>query len=161
MKILVTLFTLVGFANFATSADFSYEGVAYVPSHSHQATDASPANVRHFDAIDTVKADRVVVYSASWCGPCQRLKPILATLKREGYRVEQFDIDKHADKLKYDHKLVPSIYFLRGDTIVKKETGCRSKEHILKTLTIKPSQGTSISIKQRTHTDSEPSVYRY
>ncbi len=90
------------------------------------------------DSNDNSKADRIVVYSASWCIPCQRLKPIVKSLKQEGYRVEYFDIDKDSDKLKYDHRAVPTIYFLRGETVVKKETGYRTREHIVGLLRLNP-----------------------
>lgn len=59
------------------------------------------------------RGDALVVYSASWCGPCQRLKPKLIRLKSLGYRVEIRDIDK----LKpgdYKPKMVPAIYFFDG-----------------------------------------------
>jgi thioredoxin 1 len=76
------------------------------------------------------KADRIVVYSATWCGPCRRLKPILMSLKNEGYKVEYRDVDKDRNRLTYAYKALPTIYFVRNDTVIKKETGYRSEKHI-------------------------------
>lgn len=80
------------------------------------------------------KANRIVVYTASWCGPCQRLKPVLISLKQEGYQVVYRDIDRDAERLQYAYTAVPSIFYLHDKTVIKKETGYRSKEQIKKTL---------------------------
>ena len=87
------------------------------------------------------KADRIVVYSASWCPPCQRLKPVIATLKREGYRVEYRDVDRDANRLIYPYTAVPTIFFLRDDAVIKLETGFRSKEQITQTLVMETDRG--------------------
>ena len=80
------------------------------------------------------KADQLVVYSASWCPPCQRLKPVLQALQQEGYRVVSRDVEKESDQLKYDYQRLPTIYFLAGEEVVKQETGFRDKEQIKESL---------------------------
>jgi thioredoxin 1 len=76
------------------------------------------------------KADRIVVYSATWCGPCRRLKPVLMSLKNEGYKVEYRDVDKDRKRLTYAYKALPTIFFVRNDAVIRKETGYRSEKHI-------------------------------
>ena len=34
-------------------------------------------------------------FTASWCGPCQQMNPIVHKLAREGFPVQQVDIDKN------------------------------------------------------------------
>ncbi len=80
------------------------------------------------------KANQIVVYTASWCSPCQRLKPVLMSLKKEGYKVVYRDVDRDSDKLSYPYDVVPTIYFVRNDVVIKKETGYRTKEQIKKNL---------------------------
>jgi thioredoxin 1 len=80
------------------------------------------------------KANRIVVYSASWCRPCRQLKPVIGSLKDEGYQVVYQDVDKDNDQLKYKYTAVPTIFFLCGEVVIKKETGYRSKRHIKKML---------------------------
>jgi thioredoxin 1 len=79
-------------------------------------------------------ADQIVVYSATWCGPCQRLNPVLQSLKQEGYKVVHRDVDRDIDALKYEYGAVPTIFFVRNNVVIRAETGYRSKEHIKQTL---------------------------
>ena len=79
-------------------------------------------------------ADQIVVYSATWCGPCRQLSPVLRSLELEGYRVVHRDVDRDIDALEYQYDAVPTIYFVRNDEVIKTETGYRSKEEIKRTL---------------------------
>ena len=75
-------------------------------------------------------ADQIVVYSATWCMPCQRLQPILKSLQQEGYQVTHRDVDGDVDQLEYEYNAVPTIYFVRNHVVIETETGYRSKAHI-------------------------------
>lgn len=59
------------------------------------------------------KSDSLVVYSASWCGPCQILKPKLAKLKKLGFKIYILDVDK-LKKDQWRPKAVPTIQFFDG-----------------------------------------------
>ena len=76
------------------------------------------------------KADQIVVYSATWCSPCKRLHPVLKSLKQEGYKIVQRDVDRDISKLEYKYSAVPTIFFVRNNTVIKTETGYRSKAHL-------------------------------
>ena len=95
------------------------------------------------------KADKLVVISASWCTPCRALKPVLAALKKDGYDIEVYDADFDLDKVaeRYSNikrnpdptkvnewHAVPTIFYLRGDMIIKRETGYKTSLHIRDTL---------------------------
>lgn len=82
------------------------------------------------------KADRIVVYSATWCRPCRRLKPVLLMLQNEGYRVTYRDIDKDRNKLAYEFKSVPTIFFVRDNEVIRKETGFQTMREIKSKLQI-------------------------
>ena len=84
--------------------------------------------------IQPEMADQIVVYSATWCGPCQQLRPALQSLAQEGYTIVQQDVDRDIDALKYEYNAVPTIYFVRNNVVIKTETGYRSKKHIKQTL---------------------------
>jgi len=43
----------------------------------------------------------LIEYSASWCKPCQRMKPIVDRLKGEGYPIETRDFDKDRIRAKW------------------------------------------------------------
>lgn len=55
--------------------------------------------------------NKLLVFTASWCGPCQALKPTLSKLP-EG-SVIQYDIDTHQDmRAQYEIRAVPTIICL-------------------------------------------------
>lgn len=68
------------------------------------------------------KADTLIIYSATWCAPCQKMKPMLAKLRSQGYRVVSIDTDTHTSKqkmtawekasfLEFEPKKVPTLYW--------------------------------------------------
>lgn len=73
------------------------------------------------------KADTIVVRSATWCAPCQRMKPNWKTLKSEGYRVVVIDVNKPVWTKPEDEELVkkyaapedssvPDVYLINSST---------------------------------------------
>ena len=95
------------------------------------------------------KADRIVVLTATWCGPCQLMKPAILALKAQGYKVEYYDVDRDLEKLanKYSNikrvsgseelnhwSVVPTIFFVREDMIIKKIEGFTTAVKIRETL---------------------------
>ena len=99
----------------------------------------------------TDKADTVVVFSATWCGPCQVMKPIWKSLKKDGYRIVYIELDTNeihyaeedeytAEELatwrKLDHRSVPTCYLWNSTTekVIRKHVGLRTKGTIEKDL---------------------------
>lgn len=92
------------------------------------------------------RADKIVVYTATWCAPCQAFKPTLARLKRAGAKVEVHDIDDDGFKPEYTQVKraqadqltewwsVPTIFYLRDGVVIKRDDGMKSYRHIMKTL---------------------------
>ena len=36
-------------------------------------------------------------FTATWCGPCQKMSPLISRLKREGYPIKKVDVDQEPD----------------------------------------------------------------
>lgn len=94
------------------------------------------------------KADTLVVVTATWCRPCQLIKPTLIALKAQGYNIKIYDIDldtlppeysnikrvkSKSDKVN-EWNVVPTLFFIRGDDIIKKHEGYISRSKIRTTL---------------------------
>ena len=55
-------------------------------------------------------------YTASWCGPCQMLSPIMAELQNENSNVRftTVDVDQNAEEAKISNvRGVPTVMFLK------------------------------------------------
>ena len=50
---------------------------------------------------------RLEYYSASWCGPCKMVKPVIKKLQEEGLNINIVDIDK--DQMAASHKQISSV----------------------------------------------------
>jgi thioredoxin 1 len=64
---------------------------------------------------------RVLVFAASWCGPCQRQKPIVAAIRATGVEVQVIDIDADpAMARQYGVTEVPTlILYFDGQQILR------------------------------------------
>ena len=65
---------------------------------------------------DAVVRLKLVVFYATWCGPCQRAKPIVAQIEAAGVEVVRIDIDADSDMAeKYGVSSVPTFILYRND----------------------------------------------
>ena len=70
-------------------------------------------------------------YSASWCGPCKMVKPIVKSLQEEGLNIEMVDID--SNQTSASHKQIYSVptFILYDDGIeIGRVSGVPSEEDI-------------------------------
>lgn len=77
-----------------------------------------------------IKTGLVIVdFSATWCGPCRFLTPILE--KVQGAKIVKVDIDQdQALALKYRVSAVPKLIFFKDGVEVFEMLGLQSKEAI-------------------------------
>lgn len=73
----------------------------------------------------------VLFFNASWCGPCQQMKPIVTDLRREGYRLRDIDVDRHRDLAqKYGISAVPTFVFVENGSEVDRFSGGTSPDNL-------------------------------
>lgn len=74
---------------------------------------------------------KLLVFSATWCGPCKMFAPTYEDLKIQYDGVVQFEkYDAQADPeifAQYRVKSIPTILLLNGETIVQSYLGVQSK----------------------------------
>jgi len=80
----------------------------------------------------------VLFFNATWCGPCRQMKPIVAQMRRQGYRLRDVDVDRNrALAEKYSIRAVPTFVFLENGSEVNRVSGGTTAEH-LRALCAKP-----------------------
>ena len=80
-----------------------------------------------FDEVRKSKA-AVVDFSATWCGPCQMLAPILDELSGE---VDNVDVDENPDLAREFRIMnIPAVVALKDGQIVGQQIGFVPKEDL-------------------------------
>ena len=74
----------------------------------------------------------VVDFSATWCGPCKQLKPIVEELaaQYEGkVKIAHVDVDEARQAaMKYGVMSVPTVLYLKGGQVRDSQIGVLAKE---------------------------------
>ena len=89
----------------------------------------------NFDAI--IKSEKLVLidFSATWCGPCKTLAPILKQVKDnlgERITIIKIDVDKNQQLAsKYQIRGVPTMILFQNGNQLWRQSGVLSKEEII------------------------------
>ena len=74
-------------------------------------------------------------FTATWCGPCQRFKPIMQEVANEGHSVQFIDIDSQGDLAKqYNVRSVPTIVIEQNGSEINRLIGATTKQVVLENL---------------------------
>ena len=77
----------------------------------------------------------LINFTADWCGPCQQMKPILAEIENDGWRIVTVDIDRHADiASRYGVEKIPTYIAIRRGQVVGRITGLTTRQALLRLL---------------------------
>lgn len=89
-----------------------------------------------FDKIIWRDALTFIDFSASWCGPCQMMQPVIAKFRREmNGRVDVYEVDIDDRNMleivrRYHIQSVPTLIFFRRGEILWRESGRVGYEHL-------------------------------
>jgi thioredoxin 1 len=93
----------------------------------------------NFDA-EVLKADGPVLvdFTATWCGPCKALAPVVEKLAEESagkYKVGKLDIDEAPGVTqRYGIRGVPTVLVFKGGQKIDQHVGVTNRETLLKML---------------------------
>lgn len=74
----------------------------------------------------------VIDFSATWCGPCKKISPIIDELANEyegKVNILKYDVDNN-DELtaKFGIRNVPTVLFIKNGEVVDKHVGAATKD---------------------------------
>ena len=75
---------------------------------------------------------KILYFSATWCGPCKQLAPIVNNLVAEGFPITKIDVDSNPDlSTQYSIRSIPTMVVLDENGIeVNKAIGAISSDQI-------------------------------
>lgn len=76
---------------------------------------------------------KVLMFTASWCGPCQRTKPVFLALKEQvsDVQMELVDVDDKSDLAnQYGIRSVPTFVLLKEEQEVARMSGGSNQDKL-------------------------------
>ena len=92
-------------------------------------------NKNEFEKLFTESHALVCDFSASWCGPCKSLEPVLKKLEKDNQDIVfvQIDVDKQRELSdKYRIQAMPTVLFVRKGKEIKRIVGFKDYEALSK-----------------------------
>jgi len=73
----------------------------------------------------------VFYFTADWCQPCKKVKPIVEDMKKEGFQFQMIDADYEQLLVKrFQVKSVPTFILFENEKEVNRMTGSKTKKEL-------------------------------
>ena len=73
----------------------------------------------------------VFYFTADWCGPCKKVRPIVQELIQEGYSFQIIDVDIEKELAeKFEISSVPTFILFKNEKSVKRISGAQTKNQL-------------------------------
>jgi thioredoxin 1 len=73
----------------------------------------------------------VFYFTADWCGPCKKVRPIVEELTKDGYSFQIIDVDIEKELVKkFEISSVPTFILFKNEKSVKRISGAQTKPQL-------------------------------
>ncbi len=73
----------------------------------------------------------VFYFTADWCQPCKKVKPIVEDMKKEGFQFQMVDADYEQLLVKrFEVKSIPTFILLEDSKEINRITGAKTREEL-------------------------------
>jgi len=73
----------------------------------------------------------VFYFTADWCQPCKKVKPVVEDMKKEGFQFQMVDADYEQLLVKrFEVKSIPTFILLEDGKEINRITGAKTKEEL-------------------------------
>ena len=73
----------------------------------------------------------VFYFTADWCGPCKKVRPIVEELIRNGHFFQIIDVDSEKELVqKFEISSVPTFILFKNEKSVKRISGAQTKTQL-------------------------------
>lgn len=93
-------------------------------------------------SVQAIDPDNILLdFSATWCGPCQQMSPIVSKLERQGFPIRKVDIDQEAALARQYHvEEIPCFVLVANGREINRLTGRRSERELRQLMDMLPKQ---------------------
>ena len=82
-------------------------------------------------------AAQVKFYNSKWCGPCKQMKPHIEKLQKEGYDIQEIDVDEFPSLAEEaEVRGVPTLMIYDNDGMQERVVGYQDYDRLKKRIDI-------------------------
>jgi len=73
----------------------------------------------------------VFYFTADWCGPCKKVRPIVEDMKKDGFEFQIIDADYEQLLVKkFEVKSIPTFILIENNQEVNRISGAKTREEL-------------------------------
>ena len=73
----------------------------------------------------------VFYFTADWCGPCKKVRPIVEDMKKDGFEFQMIDADYEQLLVKrFEVKSVPTFILMEDGKEVNRMSGAKTRQEL-------------------------------
>jgi thioredoxin 1 len=73
----------------------------------------------------------IFYFTADWCGPCKKVRPIVEELIKDGYSFQIIDVDLEKELAKnFEISSVPTFILFKNEKSIKRISGAQTKNQL-------------------------------